>query len=606
MTVRRLPRALCALASAAALTLGACTSVPTDSAPQVLRPFQHSDTDLDVPVPTPDADADLVLRDFYEAMAHPVDQYAAARAFLTPDAAAAWRPEQRFTVVRSFNFVPAGIDDEGRRIFDVVGDVAGVVDEDGGYNRVSDTNRSSYQQEVAMRQDPGTGQWLVDTPVDAVVIDHESLLASYVPRNLYFVDPTANHLTPDRRWFYRGTDDVAQLLVDKLQQGPAEYLNPGVSTVLGPQSRVEVHRGEDMPGTSITIYDADFGEGQAADRLRIMLAGQITWTLTNAGLRGPWFMEVEADGDSEPLLPDGTRQVSRDTDDMRILDPTRGPADRAPLRILSDGVLGTLTDQGVVPMAGAWGQPSGMVLLQAAVGIDADNEELVAGVRRDADGSGPYQLVVGRVGGRQEVLLSADSLSRPTWSPDARALWTVADGHTVKRLVSDGGDMAVEDVELRGELRDLVAEDERGIVELRIDSSGTRAALIVGTELYVATVVQRTDGPWALTGARHLALEPGNDSTWPVTIAWAPNTTIIVGTVSSDAPVWRVAPDGATNVALSRQNLTSPISMVAAASNRVWALDANGLMELVSAEGEEGFWGGVPQVDGRGNPVTAE
>ncbi|WP_448851424.1 LpqB family beta-propeller domain-containing protein [Corynebacterium sp. 335C] len=603
--MRRL-RALAACAAVAAtVAASGCTTLPTDSSPQVIRPFQQGQENLDVPSPDPDAGADLVLRDFYEAMAHPVDGHAAARAFLTPSAAEKWNPDRHFYVVRSFNFVPAGTDADGRRLFDVRGDFVGTLDGRGSFTQITGDG-GGYEQRVAMREDPSTGQWLVDTPMQGVVIDHESLLRNYAPRNLYFVDPTANHLTPDRRWIYRDVDRTDQVLLDLLRTGPATHLNPGVSSVLSAGTRLEVVQEEGLPGRRVLIHDPEFGRGESADRLRVMLAAQITWTLTNAGLRGPWFLEIVTEGRREPLMPGGDTQVSRDTDDIRILDPNRGPADRAPLRVLSDGVLGTVTDEGVTPVPGYGGEPSQPVLLQAAIGTDSGNEEIIAGVERPADGAGPYRLIAGRRGAEPEVLLTADSLSRPTWSPDARALWTVADGHKVVRLVSDGSGMSAEEVLLTGDLATAVGDDERGIVELRIDSSGTRAALIVGTDLYVATVVQRQDGPWELTAANRLELDPGNDGLWPVTIAWAPNTTIIVGTVSADAPVWRVHPDGATNYALSRQNLTSPISMVAATSNRVYALDANGLMELVSTEGSEQFWGGVPHVDGRGNPVVAE
>ncbi len=595
-------------AAAVAVLVGAtgCTTLPSDSSPQVIRQFEQGRENLDIPTPDPDAGADLELRDFYEALAHPADDHAAARAFLTPGAAADWNPGRHFYVVRSFNFVPAGTDADGRRIFDVRGDFAGTLDDRGSFTQIPSDDGGGYEQRVAMRQDPATGQWQVDTPMQGVVIDHEALLRNYAPRNLYFVDPTANHLTPDRRWIYRDVSDPGQVLLDLLRQGPATQLNPGVSTVLSAGTTLESVEEPDLPGRRILIRDPRFGDGATAERLRVMLAAQITWTLTNAGLRGPWFIETENDGRREPLMPNGDVQVSRDTDDIRILDPGRGPADRAPLRVLSDGVLGTVTEDGVAPMDGTWGSQAQPVLLQAAIGTDSANEEIVAGIERSADGTGPYRLVAGRVGARPEVLLTAGSLSRPTWSPDARALWTVADGHRVMRLVSDGQGMAAEQVMVTGDLAGAVADDERGIVELRIDPSGTRAALIVGTDLYVATVVQRQDGPWELTAANKLELDPGNENIWPVTIAWAPNTTIIVGTVSADAPVWRVHPDGVTNYALSRQNLTSPISMVAATSNRVYALDANGLMELVSTEGSEQFWGGVPHVDGRGNPVVAE
>ena len=580
---------MAAAACAATLVLGGCTTMPGDTTPQAVRTFEAPDQEIDVPEPRRDAAPDLVLRDFYAASVHPTDDYAAAREFLTPEAREQWDPSAGTWIVDGINVIGDGGDgtDDGAQTFGTRASIVGALGENGAY----ETQTSLYEDSVELEMND-EGQWRIAQLPDGVLLERQAFLDSHAPRNLYFLDPSGNELVPDRRWLYRGVDDGAGELLNTMREGPRPRLAPGVTTAMPPEARIEVESREGNPGRIIRLT----GLGDLEESLRGMLAAQIVWTLASADVRGPWL--IEADG--APLVESHPGPWTRDSDELRPLDPTHGPADRAPLHTVEAGGIKQIED-GVERSLPGWSSTGGDVLVSAAVGIDAAGTELVAAVSRgDRGGEGTSSLLLGRAGGEPETVLTAQSLSRPSWSPDAAAVWTVVDGESVVRLVGGAGGSApvVEEIDMSG-LGDLGGE----ISELRVDPSGTQVVMIAGGAIRTATIERTEEGPWRLVNPRQMTLTEG---VTPVTLAWAPNSTIIVGAYGESAPMWRIYPDGSVNYMLPKLNLSPPVSVVAATSSKIYALDDNALMELVTGEGEEQFWRAVPGVAGRAAPVTAE
>lgn len=585
---RKGARSFVALAGVAVLALSGCTTMPGDTTPQAIRTFEAPAHDIEVPEPRPDAAPDLVLRDFYAASAHPGDDYAAARAFLTDEARARWNPHGSTWIVDGINVIGDGGDDgDGNsRRFDTRAAIVGNLAANGAY----ETQSALYEDSVELRMTT-EGQWRIAELPDGVLLERQAFLDSHAPRNVYFVDPSGNHLVPDRRWIYRGVDDAATELLNTMGGGPRNRLVPGVTSVLPPETRVEVGRQEEGPGRVIRLT----GLGDLDETLRGLLAAQIVWTLSTADVRGPWLLEA----DGAPLIESHPGPWTRDSDELRPLDPTKGPADRAPLHAVEAGGVVEVADGRERALPG-WASQGGEVLVSAGVGVDEAGTRLIAAVSRtDRGGTGESSLLLGRAGDEPEVVLSAQSLTRPSWSPDAASVWTVVDGERVMRLVGTGSAVpGIEEIDVSG-----IAEVGGGISELRVDPSGTQVAIIAGGKIWIATIEQSESGPWRLVNARELSLTEGIT---PVTLAWAPNSTIIVGAYGDTAPMWRIYPDGSVNYMLPKLNLSPPVSVVSATSSKIYALDDNALMELVTGEGEAQFWRAVPGVAGRAAPVTAE
>ncbi|WP_298086892.1 LpqB family beta-propeller domain-containing protein [uncultured Corynebacterium sp.] len=592
MTDRRNTRAartrVLAAICATALVASGCTTLPRSTTPQAIRTFEAPAQELDIPEPRPDVAPDLVLRDFYTASAHPTDNYAAAREFLTDDAAATWNPAESTLIVDGINVIADGPVSQGGQTFGTRGAIVGQLGPNGAY----ETHTTAYEDTVRMVR--GTdGQWRIAELPDGVVLERQNFLDNNSPRNIYFLDPTGNHLVPDRRWIYRGVADASIELLGKMQDGPRQRLAAGVSTALPPEAGIEVIPHEGTPGKTVRLT----GLGNLDQDLRALLAAQIVWTLSSADVRGPWILEA----DGAPLVETHEGPWTRDSDELRYFDPAHGPADTVPLHTVDAGGLYRIT-QGTAEVVGeGWTTSGSELFVSAAVGVDVTGRELIAAVSRaDRGGETGSRLLLGDADTGPREVFSADILTRPSWSPDGASVWTVADGDQIIRLVasSESGQPRAEEVDMTG----LVGIGG-AISELRVDASGTQVAFIADGRIFTATIEQTTTGPWRLVNPRALNLPEG---TAPVTLAWAPNSTIIVGAYGEESPMWRLYPDGSLNYMLPKLNLSPPIAVVAATSSKIYALDDNALMELVTGEGEEQFWRAVTGVGGRAAPVTAE
>ncbi|MDU4704812.1 MAG: LpqB family beta-propeller domain-containing protein, partial [Corynebacterium sp.] len=413
------------------------------------------------------------------------------------------------------------------------------------------------------------------------------------------------------RWLYRGVTDGATNLLTKLKNGPSAPLRPGVTTVLKPNASIAVEAGpvSNADGRRVEIT----GLGDVSEELRVMLAAQIIWTLDSADFRGPWILMA----DGEPLVASHVEPWTKDTDTIQLYDPNHLPADNAPLRTVDRSGIYEIADGHATPVGRGWTASGSTAVFSAAVGTNPNGSELIAAVFRSAvDGrAGSYDLgestlMLGGIQDQPVPVLTGESLTRPTWSPDAEAVWTVKDGTTVVRLVRQSTSSRIQQEEVdTSELSHLLDGGEgtgrpsAGISEFRVDSSGTQVAMIIAGEVYIATIERHDDKPWKLTHPRALPL-PENVS--PVSLTWSPNQTVTVGGYSGDTPMWSAFPDGATSSVLPKLNLTPPIPVVTATSSKRYALDATGVMELISSEGQQQFWRQVPGARGRMAPVSVE
>lgn len=606
---RRQFRGMVALGAVSILSVTTgCTAVPRDTSPQVLRAFEPPQVSLEVPQPRANVSSDIVLRDFYAAAAHPIDDFQAMRAYMTPQLADSWQDGDKAMIADGVNLIPQRSDDPNSRTFTAKGTIIGQLADNGSYEPCTEDFEETV--EMALGSD---GQWRISSLPDGVIMERKAFLENNVPRSVYFLEPAGNHLVADRRWLYRGLNDGATNLLTKLKNGPAARLAPGVSTVLESNASISVEAGpvSDANGRTVEIT----GLGEASNDMRLMLAAQIVWTLANADYRGPWILNA----DGKPLVSNHEGPWTKDSEAVKSLDPGYLPADNAPLRTIDRSGIYEISADGAKPVAKNWAASGNTLMASAAIGVDARGNELLAAVYRSSStgfggdsGQGAEQskLMVGAMESAPTAVLSAESLTRPTWSPDAASVWTVKNGTTVVRLVRPDTASQIQQEEVdSSELSDLLEgngaadHDPMRISEFRIDSSGTQAAMIIGNQVYIATVERSSAGPWKLANVRHL---PTPDSVSPLSLTWSQNQTITVGGYSDETPMWSVFSDGATSSVLPRLNLTPPIAVVTATSTKRYALDTNGISELVSGEGEQQFWRQVRGARGRMAPVSVE
>lgn len=604
---RRALRKAVALSSVVILgTAAGCTTIPRNTNPQVLRPFEPPQVRLEVPQPRPNVNADIVLRDFFAAAAHPIDDFQAMRAFMTPELAASWKPDETARILDGVNLIAQRDGGGTHQTFTARGAVVGQIGTDGAYESQSDDYEESIEMKLGADQ-----QWRISALPDGVVMERQAFLENHVPRNIYFLDPAGNHLVTDRRWLYRGVNDGATNLLTKLKNGPSAPLRPGVTTVLNSNASIAVEAGPVTNSDSRRVEIT--GLGDISQELRTMLAAQIVWTLDSADFRGPWTLIA----DDKPLVANHNQPWTKDTDAIQLYDPNHLPADNAPLRTVDRSGVYEIADGHATSLGRGWSASGSTAVVSAAVGVNPTGSELIAAVfrtnregRAGSPDNGESTLMLGGIEDQPVPVLKGDSLSRPTWSPDAEAVWTVKNGTTVVRLVRPASSAQIQQEEVdTSELHGFITDDEitgrpaGRISEFRIDSSGTQAAMIIADEVYIATIERHEDRPWKLTRPRSL---PMPEAITPVSLTWSLNQTVTVGGYSGDTPMWSTFPDGATSSVLPKLNLTPPIAVVTATSSKRYALDATGVMELISSEGQQQFWRQVPGARGRMAPVSVE
>lgn len=225
----------------AALLVGACASIPT-SGPVVAGPTLDQDTGSGLRFqpagPAPGASPTTIVLTFLLAASGVEEDHEAARAYLTPRAAEAWRPgtgtlvyereSLRMTATAGGVGLAEGEVPEPNRgpvtVTLTLGVVA-TVDSAGRYQPQAPGTR----RDVALELRAVGGQWRIDGLPDLLVLDDDGFDLAFSEYQLYFVDPSTSFLVPDTRWF-PSRRSIATTLTAQLLAGPSDWLAGAVRT----------------------------------------------------------------------------------------------------------------------------------------------------------------------------------------------------------------------------------------------------------------------------------------------------------------------------------------------------------------------------------------
>jgi hypothetical protein len=193
-------------------------------------------------------------------------------------------------------------------------------------------------------------------------------------------------------------------------------------------------------------------------------------------------------------------------------------------------------------------------------------------------------LWIGDLGGEAVQAADGHSLSRPTWSLDD-AVWVVADGNTVLRAIQETA--SGQPARLPVDSAAVSSRFPGAISELQLSRDGTRAAMVIGGQVILASVEQTQAGQFALTYPRRLGFGLGNSV---VSLSWRTDDDIAVSRTDAQHPVSYVNLDGVNSDA-SSSNLQLPVSAIAANPSTVYVADPRGVMQLSvsGAEGPQGW-----------------
>ena len=574
-----------ALAVVVAGSLGfvaACSSLPRDTGPQALRPFEDSanpDDDMNIG-PTDGQEPDLLLRDFYRASASPDGDYRAAKRYLTDNAKSNWQPHHDdMLIVDRIEFNTAsGPSDSAKRKFSVRVPVIGRLGDGGRYLPEDGLYETSVEMELV------DNQWRISSLPSGVVIERNELRNQYQPQSLYFFDSTGSVLVSDRRWLYSQQESLGASLATMLVAGPSSRLAPATKDYVP----------EDATFLGIDEGTYKFsGMSSMSTEQRMQFAAQLVWTLATASVPGPYSVLI----DDVPVR-DGLETLS--TDDFAGLNPKASSDGVSPLYALANGSLVRVASDQRVPLDDAAGELTDVSA--ADIGVDgtvAVVRSRGAGTAQSA-GGGESQLFVGELDGTLEEALSSEFITRPTLERGGGAVWVATQDKQVVRVVrsTTSGELSTDKVDTSA-----LEEIDGEISVLRLSNSGATAAMIIDGHVYTGVVQHTTTGERKIVNVHEMATEIGGTA---LSLDWQPDGSLLVGTSAADTPVWRVEQDGSAVSSLPSGNVTAPVVAVAASGSTLYITDAHATLQLPASGSETSFWREVPGLQGqRSVPVVA-
>ncbi len=282
-------------AMAAAVVVAGCAGVPTSSAPQAIGTVERA-APPSLPTPTPGMEPDVLLREFLKATADPANRHLAARQFLTESASRGWDDAGSALLIDRVVFT------ETRRPervsvsmqADILGSLSerrGVRDGRGcaarpGPDRAGEDAGRLADRPAAQRGLPGLAAVSAD-------LQAQHRCTSSIP--------PASTVVPDPRYVaVSDPDQLATELVTKLIAGPRPEMARTVRNLLaaplrlrGPVTRADGGKtgvGRGYGGARIELENLSTTDPHT----RQLLAAQIIWTLSRAGINGPYV--INADG----------------------------------------------------------------------------------------------------------------------------------------------------------------------------------------------------------------------------------------------------------------------------------------------------------------------
>ena len=203
-------------------------------------------------------------------------------------------------------------------------------------------------------------------------------------------------------------------------------------------------------------------------------------------------------------------------------------------------------------------------------------------------------LSIGDYGAGVTPVIEGGKITRPSFAGDSQTVWTVVDDTRVTQVTQMSGNSQVTEREVDSSAIRAVAQGP--ITELQVSQDGARAALIVGGQVVLAIIEDRTDGRLLLSnplGAAALNIVGA------VSLDWLSSEMLVVGRSSTEGPVVQLRIDGMPPGALPSGNLTPPVTAVVASPSTIYAADSRGILRLGGTGDEpDQYWSEVPPTMG--------
>jgi hypothetical protein len=284
--------------------------------------------------PIPNAEPADIVRGFLAASASFVGQQRVAREYLTPEASHAWRPGWSAIVFRngpnvqhvvSTRISPSAHEKlsatasasprptrqptatssraaNTRSTVTVGGTVEASLSGPGTYAvpRPTPKGHSTYSYDLIMYH----GQWRISRAPDTLLLTHTEFDADYQLRNLYFFDPSGQHLVPDPVYVPSQAtqeDLVNGLVQDLIAQPTGDWLANGATQTAFPKGTRQLGRVTVDGSTASVNLGGAIAHSQTAVKLQV--SAQLLWTLNGAGQGAQQVQSVALSVNGIPFVP---------------------------------------------------------------------------------------------------------------------------------------------------------------------------------------------------------------------------------------------------------------------------------------------------------------
>ena len=438
---RAVVRAVTVLVAISALA--GCSGVPSSSTPQVVRSLQVNSGPVSIPPPSPGTDQHNIVLGFLSANASGDSTHAAALQYLTPQAAAAWKP----TTAVIFDARPPSVVSSTGAVT-VTGTEVGALSAGGTFTLPSGTTPVTqvfkFQRTVA-------GYRITNPPVTLLLRDVD-FRAAYHLEPLYFLNTAQTTLIPDLRYSSAANQSLADWLLAQLQDGPQS----GVLANLPDQfpSQIVPSTTKVTVGSAIVVQLPGFKGLGPPTQMRI--AAELAYTYHTSFGDKP--IEVQDGSVTVPVAG----QLTFDQSSFPSFDPAAATPGRS-LYYVNDGSIYDSARHAIVTQVGA----TSVAVSGASTGASLPMIAAVAGNGRS--------LLVGNANGLSPVKLGGVATSRPDWSRDGTDEAWLGVGRNLKRVSVSGVVQTVPILTPQGSS----PLTPTAITSVRFSPDGARVALVL-------------------------------------------------------------------------------------------------------------------------------
>ena len=468
-----------AVATALAMLLGGCSSIPRSGAVQAGQDAVTGENPAPVFLPFgPRADATMeeILNGFIDAATSPDNNYEIAREFLTPEFSDAWQSDSGVTVYDGSerDFVPV---DDATMSFEVM--PVAEVNASGEYHEEGASSSLPLRYSFTRVDD----QWRISAAPNGTVLDQSTFKDVFSAQSLFFFDPDYRYLVPDVRWFPRGASTPTKI-VNGVLNGPSEWLAGAVTSAF-------------PEGTALT-----------ADAVTVV-ARDAKVDLNSEALNADTITLQRMRSQLENSLPSGLtvsitiNQNSQDIDELGASEPQVNPRVDARALLLRGGEFGFLAATGktITPLSGL--SETIVALAPSAVALSPSQTAAAALT--------PAGVFGVRVGDDARLLDPRQNLIEPSIDGSG-FVWSVPADRPSELFVYSAQGAAT--------ALPVPWGDASGIAALQVARDGTRVIALLSaageTRLVIAAVLRENGVPVGLGDAVQLAAGPGipGDATW--------------------------------------------------------------------------------------------